>query len=38
MFNSQSIKKAFKNQVQIQTKALSWNEFLNLLAELKANK
>lgn len=38
MFYSQSIEKAFKNQEQIQVKALSWNEFLNLLAELKANK
>jgi len=38
MYYSQDIKKAFKDQVQIQVKALSWNEFLNLLAELKANK
>lgn len=38
MFDSKSIIKAFKNQEKIQTKVLSWNEFLNLLAELKANK
>lgn len=38
MFNSNSIKKALENQVQVQTKALSWREFLNLLAEIKANK
>jgi len=37
MFNSKSIIKAFENQEPIQTKALSWNEFLKLLAELKAN-
>jgi len=37
MFDSNSIIKAFKNQEPIQTKALSWTEFLNLLAELKAN-
>ena len=36
MFDSKSIIKAFKNQEPIQTKALSWNEFLNLLADLKA--
>lgn len=37
MFDSKSIIKAFKNQEPIQTKALSWTEFLNLLAGLKAN-
>ncbi|SGZ09440.1 Putative uncharacterized protein [Moritella viscosa] len=37
MFDSKSIIKAFKNQEPIQTKALSWAEFLNLLAGLEAN-
>lgn len=37
MLDSKSIIKAFKNQEAIQTKALSWTEFLNLLADLKAN-
>ncbi len=35
MFDSKSIIKAFKNQEQIQTKAVSWKEFILILEELK---